>query len=331
MPSNQAQDFLFQRIKEILPPSVSLTDCISEILHISTDSAYRRIRNETPLVLEEAKELCEHFHLSLDQILNIKKNSVLFENIKINNRQYTYTTYLEDLVAGMRSINSFDKKEIVYLTKDVPFFHNFYFQPSIAFRYFFWNKIILQHPDFVTRGIDLNGVPANIKDLSDELAKLYTQIPSTEIWNIECVNSVISQIEFCKDSGLFSSSKDIYAVYQSVKETILHLKEQVEYGCKFMPGENSQTKKENFKFFFNRVAMGDNTILIITGNSKSVYLSYDVLNLVVTRDESFCDQCRDGMLNLMRRSTLISQTSEKQRNIFFGVLLTKIEDRQKKL
>src|SRR5215469_11175117 len=318
MPSSQAQDFLFQRIKEMLPPSVSLTDCISEILHVSTDSAYRRIRNETPLVLEEAKELCEHFHLSLDQILNIKNNSILFENIKINNRQYTYTTYLADLAAGLQSINSCDKKEMVYLTKDIPLFHNFYFQPLIAFRYFFWNKTILQHPDFVTKGVDLIGTPANIEELSKQLTKLYVQIPSTEIWNIECINSAISQIEFCKDSGLFSSSKDIHAVYQSLKETILHLKEEVEYGCKFMPGENPQTKKENFKFFFNRVAMGDNTILVIAENNKTVYLSYDVLNYVVTRDENFCDQCHDDMRNLMRRSTVISQTSERLRNIFFG-------------
>lgn len=331
MPSNQAQDFLFQRIKEMLPPSVSLTDCISEILHVSTDSAYRRIRNETPLVLEEARELCEHFNLSLDQVLNIKNNSILFENAKVNNHQYTYTKYLADLVTGLQPFISLDKKEMIYLTKDIPFFHNFYFQPLIAFRYFFWNKTLFQHPDFATRGVELNGMPADIEDLSRQLTKLYTQIPSTEIWNIECINSLISQIEFYKDGGLFSSAKDIHTIYQSVKETILHLKDQVEFGCKFMPEENPQTKKENFKFFFNRIAMGDNKILLIAGNQKTVYLTYDVLSYVATRDENFCDQCHYDLNNLMRRSTVISQTSEKQRNIFFGVLLAKIEDRQKKI
>jgi len=33
----------------------------------------------------------------------------------------------------------------------------------------------------------------------------------------------------------------------------------------------------------------------------------------------------------MRRATVISQSSEKQRNIFFGILLAKIEDRLRKL
>ncbi len=331
MPSSQAQEFLFQRIKEMLPPSASLTDTVSEILHLSNDSTYRRIRNETPLVLEEAKQLCEHFHLSLDQVLHIKTNSILFENIRINNQYYSYEKYLSDLTNLAQYINSFSQKEIIYLTKDVPLFHNFYFKPLIAFRYFFWMKTILQNPDYSTKAINPEAVPSEIEKLSRELAKAYTQIPSTEIWNTECVNSIISQIEFYKDSGLFSSAADIKMIYESVEETIFHLKTQVEYGCKFLPGENPQTKKTNFSFFYNRVILGDNTILVTTDNRKTTYLNYDVLNYMITRDEDFCNQCQEDLGNLMRRATIISQTSEKQRNIFFGILLAKIEDRKKNL
>ncbi|TMI91856.1 MAG: hypothetical protein E6H06_15555 [Bacteroidetes bacterium] len=331
MPSNQAQELLFQRIKELMPPAASLTDVVSEILHVSTDSAYRRIRSETPLVLEEAKLLCDRFHLSLDQMLQIKTNSVLFENVRINNQQYSYKKYLDDLISGMKYVSSFDQKEIFYLTKDIPFFHNFYFKPLIAFRYFFWMKTILQHPDFITKTIDLNAVPAEIESLSRELARFYTQIPSTEIWNTECINSAISQIEFYKDSGVFSSAADIKLVYEALKETILHLKTQVEYGCKFLPGENPLSKKENFNFFYNRVILGDNTIFITTDGVRTAYLNYDVLNYMMTRDENFCNHCQEDLHNLMRRGTVISQTSERQRNIFFGILLAKIEDRQQKL
>src|SRR4030095_534708 len=171
--------------KEMLPPSVSLTDVVSEVLHVSSDSAYRRIRNETPLVLQEAKDLCEHFQLSLDQVLSLKRNSVLFENIRIHNQQYSYKKYLTDLIELVKQVNSFKQKEIIYLTKDVPVFHNFYFRPLIAFRFYFWMKTILQHPDYVTKVIDLNGVLPEIEALSMDLTRCYTQIPSIEIWNTE--------------------------------------------------------------------------------------------------------------------------------------------------
>ncbi|MBA2329659.1 MAG: hypothetical protein H0V91_08575, partial [Flavisolibacter sp.] len=65
MATQLIQDTLFQRIKEKLSPNQSLADVISEILFVSNDSAYRRIRGETPLVLEEAQLLCQHFDISL--------------------------------------------------------------------------------------------------------------------------------------------------------------------------------------------------------------------------------------------------------------------------
>lgn len=327
----QAQEFLFQRIKELLPPHVSLVDAVAETLHLSSDSAYRRIRGETPMVLDEVKELCQYYKISLDQLLDVKSGSVLFQNVRIDIHNYTYETYLSDLLKQVQYVNSFIQKEIIYLTKDVPIFHNFYFKPLIAFRYFFWMKSILQKPEFADREFELNCVSLEIEELSRELVRAYEKIPSTEIWNTECINSVISQIEFYKDSGYFSSAADIKTVYESLEETFLHLKNQVEYGCKFMPDENPNTKKTNFRFFYNRVVLGDNTIMVMTDRVKTAFLNYDVLNYMLTRDEAFCSPRFDDLQNLMKKSTLISQTSEKQRNIFFGIMLNKIEDRKRNL
>jgi hypothetical protein len=98
-----------------------------------------------------------------------------------------------------------------------------------------------------------------------------------------------------------------------------------------MPEENPATKKNNFKFFFNRVVLGDNTILVTTDRVKTAFLNYDVLSYMFTRDEAFCGPCYDDLNNLMKRATQISQTSEKQRNIFFGIVLSKITERIRNL
>ncbi len=71
--------------------------------------------------------------------------------------------------------------------------------------------------------------------------------------------------------------------------------------------------------------------MAVTDHIKTAFLNYDVLNYMVTRDESFCGPCYDDLQNLMKRSTLISQSSEKQRNIFFGIMLAKIDDRKRNL
>src|SRR4051812_12477307 len=68
----QLQEYLFQRVKEKLPATTSLADAVAETLFISNDSAYRRIRGETPLVLEEARTLCNRFSISFDEVLHSK-------------------------------------------------------------------------------------------------------------------------------------------------------------------------------------------------------------------------------------------------------------------
>src|SRR4030095_12482950 len=173
MTKYQSQEFLFRRIKEILPPDMPMVDSIASILHITADSAYRRIRGETPLVLDEARELCNYFKLSLDHILDAQEGSTLFQNVRVNTHNYTYDVYLKGILNQMKDISSYNHKEIIYRTKDMPLFHNFYFEPLIAFRYFFWMKTIIQHPDFSGKDFTLNCVTREIIDLSLELSRLY--------------------------------------------------------------------------------------------------------------------------------------------------------------
>ena len=331
MPDYQSQEFLFQRIKELLPPHASLVDSVASILNVSSDSAYRRIRGETPLVLDEARVLCQYFKLSLDQILNVKGGATMFQNVRIDTKNYKYEKYLTDLITQVEYAGSFIHKEIIYLTKDMAVFHNFYYKPLIAFRYFFWMKSIIQDPGFVDKGFEFSILSEEAEKLSQKLVVAYNKVPSTEIWNTECINSTISQIEFYKESGLFTSSKDIKTVYDALEETIIHLKNEVEYGTKFMPGENPESKKSNFKFFYNRIILGDNTIMVVTDRVKTFFIVYDVLNYITTQDEGFCNPCYDDLHRMMKKATQISQTSEKQRNIFFGILLNKIKDRKKNL
>ena len=331
MPDYQSQEFLFQRIKELLPPHASLVDTVADILHVSSDSAYRRIRGETPVVLDEARELCRHFKISLDQILNVQSGATLFQNVRIDVKNYSYEKYLSDIIKQINYTGSFIHKEIIYLTKDMPLFHNFYYRPLIAFRYFFWMKSIIQHPDFQQRNFDLNCISPEIESLSRELSLAYNKVPSSEIWNTESINSAILQIEFYRDCGYFSRPEDIKTIYNALEETFIHLKNQAEHGCKYMPEENYETKKTNFNFYYNRFVLGDNTIMVVTDRVKTVFINYDVLNYMTTRDESFCNPMYNDLQSLMKKSTLISQSSEKQRNIFFNIQINKIRERIKNL
>ena len=330
MAGTNVQQYLFDRIKELVPNDKSLVAAVSEVLHISEDSSYRRIRGETPLVLDELKELCQYYHLSLDQLLQIDNNSTLFETIRIHNTDYTFETFLTDIIKRLAIVNKSPEKHMYYLTKDIPLFYHFLMKPLFAFRYFFWNKSILQHPDFVHQQFSIDSLPPKVEEAGKKILEFYNQIPSTEIWNTECINSVILQIEYYREVG-FIPHPVVNKIYSAVEETIDHLQLQAELGKKMLPGENPSHKPENFSFFSNRLTLGDNTILVTTNNGSITFLNFEVLNYMFTSDHTFCGDTYNGLHNLMRRSTLISTASEKQRSIFFNILRNKVRERKKSL
>lgn len=315
----------------MLPQHESMVDIVSEILHVSSDSAYRRIRGETPLILEEVRQLCNHFHLSLDQLLNVKSNYTLFQTERVHHEKFSFEKYLEGILAQTKQISGFMRKEIIYLSKDLPFFHNFSAEPLFAFHYFFWMKSIVHHPDFEHRHFSPDCLTPELKKLGADILEAYYAVPSTEIWNTECVNSILFQVEYYLDAGYITNDRDARIIYEALEMLLVHIKDQAENGCKFMPGESPQTKKNNFRLFYNRATLGDNTIVAVTEQLKTVFINYDVINYMNTRDEKFCSDTYADIQALMKRSTLISETSEKQRNIFFGIMLSKIGDRKKHL
>ena len=325
--SSSIQEYLFRRIKEKLPAEASLADVIAEHLHVSNDSAYRRIRSETLLVLEEVKILCNAYGISLDQTLDSKENTVVFNTFSLNNDNYTFKDYLGDILKNLKFVSSFGQAEIIYLTKDFSIFHNFLHRPLFAFRYFFWMKSILQHPDFIQQKFTTDILTKDVEELGEQVTRTYNTIPSSEIWNTECVNSTISQIEYYREAGYFSSDTEVQKVYDALHDAIEHLRLEADRGCKFFPGENPDFQKMNFQFYYNRVILGDNTILSIANGKKILYLNYDVLNYMVTQDEKFCNEVHLKLQTLMRRATILSNVSEKQRNMFFNTLLKKIPNR----
>lgn len=323
MPEKQIQDFLFQRIKQTVPNGRSLVDVVADALHLSQDSAYRRIRGETPLVLEEAQTLCRHFNISLDQLLNISGQSIVFNNIEMDNGVYGFKTYLTGILQRLRQLQNFNEVSIIYLTKDLPLFYQFCCKPLFTFRYFFWMKTIFRHPDFIQRKFSLDSLPADVESLGSEILAAFCKIPSVEIWNSECINSILQQIQYCCVAG-FMTKEDACEVHSGLHEMLEHLQVQAEFGRKFLPAENPRSKNDNFQLFYNRVGLGDNTIMVLHDNNKTLYLDYNVLNYLTTTDENFCNHAHKNLKNIMRRSTLISSGSEKQRNIFFNILHAKL-------
>ncbi len=325
MESLTAQQSFFQHIKSILPNHLSLIDEIADVLSISNDSVYRRVRGEKPITLDEAAKLAAHYKISLDQFLHLQSDSFIFTGRLANESDHVFEEWMQETARQVNYINSFSHKHIFYLAKDLPLMQQFLVPELTAFKSFFWRKSILHYDGM--KGVKFSSKKINNQHilLGKKIIDTYNQIPSSEIWHIESINSTIRQIEFYRESGIFESEEDVQQLYAGVLRLVNHLELQAELGLKFNIGEKPLPTAASYNLYNNELMLGDNTVLAQLDDQKITFLNHSVINYVATRDEQFNMHMNDAIQNLIRKSTQLSQVGEKERTRFFNRIRDKIK------
>jgi len=331
MSINETQQQLFQLIRTKLPAEASVADEVAKLLNISTDSAYRRIRGEKSITFEELEILVVNFNISLDQLMNIPTGGTLFQGNYVNPKTYRFDQYLTGVLRTMTYFNSFKSKELYISCKDMPIFHHFHFRELASFKWFFWMKTYLQFPEFAKRKFKFTDYTDDFFLLDQEVLSHYLILPSTEIWNLESMNIVLRQIEFYRDGQVFESDEDILRLYEAVEKTWDHLERQAALGYKFKHNDPEKKPLGEFKMYFNEVHLGDNSMQVLLDNVKMSIVVHTTFNYMMTRDVPFTENMYSYMQNLMKRSTLISEVSEKERSRFFRIIRDRIARRKETL
>ena len=331
MTTEELQQQVFQTIKSKIPPHLSAAEEIAGILDISADSAYRRLRGEKTISLDELYKLCVHYHISLDQMLNIQTGAILFNGLYVNEKSFRFDEWLKSVANNMAYFNSFKQQEFFYLCKDFPPFHHFHLREIAAFKYFFFMRTILHLPEFRTTKVRFQDYPDSMFELGRKALQLYQKLSVVEFWNIETINSTIRQIEFYHESDIFESDKDVFIVYEALDKLLAHLEKQADLGYQFQIDDKEMKPLGSFQMYYNEVLIGDNSALIILDGAKLVMLSHSAFNFMTTQDQAFCEHIDGHVKNLMQKSTLISSANEKERNRFFKSQRDKIANRKKAL
>ena len=321
------QQTFFNHIKQLLPAHLSLVDEIADLLNISIDSAYRRIRGEKHIDFEEIQKLAAHYKISLDQFLHLSSNAILFTDRSVNaNSSFNFELYLKAVIQDLLYMNSFEEKTLYYLNKDVPIFHHFSFPQLAAFKCFFWRRSIVHDPVFSGQKFSLQNHVHQFEEASKKITDLYATIPSVEIWNSESINSTIRQIEYYRDTQVFQNKEDIKIVYESLLKAIERIELLAEMGCK-QKVSNGTSREASYQVYVNEFILGDNTIMVHLNGKKLVYINHAVHNYMLTQDEGFCEFTNDHFINIIKKSTPVSAVNEKERKKFFHRNKEKINNR----
>lgn len=331
MLTSELQLKIFQHIKTKLPSHVSMADELAKVLDLSTDSAYRRMRGEKPLSVEELYKLCSQFQLSLDQLFNLKSEALVFSGSFIHPASFQFDQYLRSAIQHVKYMSGFKQKKMYYLCKDIPLFHHFHFKEVAAFKHYVWMKGIFNDPQLANKKFSLKDYPDELFELGKKALNIYNEIDSVEIWNLESINSSLRQIDYYHDSGMFADRKEVVLIYEAYEKLITHLDAMADAGFKFNVDESRNECSGSYQMYLNEMVIGDNSILVVLDNTKLGFIIHTVINIMTTTDLRFCDNMYECIQNLMKKSTLISSVSERERSRFFRSLRKRIAGRKQSL
>ncbi len=312
------QKILFDLIDEKLPSHTSLVYELSELLNVSTDSAYRRLRGQTKLSLEEAVLLARKFGLSLDAMFHHTKNSFPFIYRGLNYNVPSLESYYRQILTEFDRIDVMENTRILYATKDVPMFHIFAFPEIAAFRLFFWKKTIYDIEEYKNKDFTLEELDSPILNIGKQMIHKYIKFPSLEIWSDEVISSTINPILYYYESGVIEKRSLALHLLDRIDEFLDHIKRQAELGGKFLPEHNGPINPGNFEMYYNEVTLTNNTIILESGKKKYAYLIQNAVDYLLTDNNTFCERTKDWIENLTRKSVKISTQAEKFRRKYFA-------------
>lgn len=326
---------LFKQIEAQLGNHQSLVDEIGELLGVSRDSAYRRLRGSTELSMSETEKLCQHYGISFDRLANLSSNSVSFyrNSMGDGDAQSVIRSGFTQLFESLKVLDSANVSEILYFTMEIPVFQIIQVPELLAFKLFYWTRIDsgqVHDKEKFQIGQWVNS--EEDRKVIQEIASLYIRIPSTEIVFHTALTFTASQIMFFLESGKFQNPAEAILLFDQLHALIEHLKIQAKLGRKFRFGAPApeQGPLSNYRLFHNEMIPSQNTAFTQADGQISTYLEYNALSFMRTDDPGFCEMTRNTLEKIMEKSTLISTVSEKERNKYFNRLEKEIAQMRSK-
>lgn len=318
------QSRLMAIIKNKLPNGKGLGNELADVLHLSQDSVYRRMRGETALTLEEAAKISKHFEVSLDEIVGMQNQSesIMFRYFRLHSKRYE--EYLNFILDEFKSSEQVKDTRFIYSAKDLPIFYYFLFPEVAIFKGYFFSKVLWPSEQLADSKFTFQktsselGPPMEIfQQLGVALAKSYLKIPGVEIWNTNSLKGHLYQIQYMWEAGLFEDQDSAMLVLDKTEEMILHIKLQAEKGKKMTNGESGK-ELSNYECYISEGIHLENAIMRLQKDQQRCYVLHNTGDYLITSDVGFCNRTSKYLDNVLKKSSLISEVGAKDRQRLFA-------------
>ena len=186
------QATLFNLIKEKIGTSDSIGGLLPDVLNLSQDAVYRRLRGDTPLNIYEIQKLCQYFNISFDELVEINSNRVTFDYNSLLDRDFSLDAYLKGILDGLKKIKSLPNSQLVMVIDDTPLFQMMNFPHLVRFKLFYRAKSFLNEKQYQDKKFDYEKISDETFQIGKEILQVYNTLPSKEIYDYDFMRGFLS-------------------------------------------------------------------------------------------------------------------------------------------
>lgn len=305
------QETLIEEIKKSLNEHDSVNEAIAEALRISYDAAHRRTSLKAKFSLEESILLANYFNLSLDELYGkINERFVSVKRTKQIHNEEDLQQYFDTSYSALLPLLNRVDCEVFYSAKDIPIFYTLENNRLSHFKMYVWLKLL--DDDF--RNISFSSYVPKISTIQSarKLGELYSDLKTSEIWDITTINSTLKQIHFYYKAGQVDI-KEALILCTQLKELLNEISLKV------------IAKNDEHKIFYNELLLMNNNVLIVTPKEQSLFVPCAMLSYFNTSDIITCLEAKQYFDKQLYHSKLMNTSGEKEQNQFYNKLVQKID------
>lgn len=301
---------LMAEIKRTFPKNSEMVNALCEILKIDRGAVYRRLRQEVPFTFNEIAIIAKHLNISMDSLIYENHQSIPFQlrlpdfSSPKENDYYVLNAFINYI----RSLNQTEFSETASVTNVLP--HDLFseFHHLLMFYLFVWNYHYNN---------SLKIKPFHQISISNEMEKTLNEyMMEMKKFDKTC---------FILDSRMFKLFVDrvdyFYSIRLIEKGDVLKVKEDLFSLLDYL---EKIAISGQFKETGNSVSIYISDIDITTSytylEGKNIHISMVkafILSYVSTFDDNTFEKMKKWIQSLIKISTLITLTNEKQRVLYF--------------
>jgi hypothetical protein len=307
---------------------------ISQMLGITESGAYKKINGITQLTLSEMNQICELMGIEMSFIENDQKDAVnhpfVFHCDDLIVSPQTYEQWASNILNHSLLLDRFKPDyKVISFQSEISYFHLLPFKSLLFFKLYAWNRSSWKIPS--PKKFSLTEFRKNyaLNSLLDKAYEHYVSYKSIEIWHIDFIDGVLSQLKYYYQLNIFENKDDLLSIVKEIKKLVLHLEGISREGKKKIFGKKESNSP--IDIFINYTHTSSSVMYIESSQFRMIYNLFLHPNYIRSQDEYVCDYTEQWLNKTIGQSELISGSGELIRENFFRDITEKIVNLENEL